>query len=248
MTSAVHWCLYRTYTMHTGCSCRVPTHVHVLVRFEYWGVHSIGAVAGQCWSNALSVGPALDQYHYADTMATLQPNTCTVSATAEHCHWVRPMPATLSSSETTRPTSHSVERKCWPKVVLLLGQRRGHWCNIKPTSAQYPMYVGIRLAISISQAVSGLLWVCVGSAINRIVSRTSIIKRGHNTHLDKLISEYAEIFDQNWDCCVNAAKVVSLSVQRQQRWAKLTQRWQQVRVSETEKCCHNVATVVPMSV
>ena len=25
----------------------------------------------------------------------------------------------------------------------------------------------------------------------------SKIKRGHNTHLDKLISEYAEIYDQN---------------------------------------------------
>ena len=58
----------------------------MLVRSECWGVHNIGAVDGQCWPNALIVGPALDQYHYADTVATLQPNTCTVSAIAEHCH------------------------------------------------------------------------------------------------------------------------------------------------------------------
>ena len=73
------------------------------------------------------------------------------------------MPVTLSSSETelgqrytllvTKPVS--VNRKCRPKVGLLLGQRRRHWCNIKPASGQYPMYAGIRLAILFSQAVSG---------------------------------------------------------------------------------------------
>ena len=41
------------------------------------------------------------------------------------------------------------------------------------------------------------------------------------THLDKLISEYAEIYDENWDCCVNAARVVSMPVRRQQRWADI---------------------------
>ena len=41
---------------------------------------------GQCLKSAL------DRYHYADTVATLQPNTCTMSAMAKHYHWVRPMP------------------------------------------------------------------------------------------------------------------------------------------------------------
>ena len=48
--------------------------------------------------------------------------------------------------------------------------------------------------------------------------RASRIKRGHKTHLDKLISEYDEN-DENWDCCVNAARVVSMPVRRQQHWA-----------------------------
>ena len=36
--------------------------------------------------------------------------------------------------------------------------------------------------------------------------RASRIKRGHKTHLDKLISEYAEIYDENWDCSVGSTR------------------------------------------
>ena len=49
--------------------------------------------------------------------------------------------------------------------------------------------------------------------------RVSRIKRQHKTHLDKLISEYAKIYDLNWECCEKASRAVSVSVQRQQRWA-----------------------------
>ena len=51
--------------------------------------------------------------------------------------------------------------------------------------------------------------------------KASRIKRGHNTHLDKLISEYAEIYAQNRYCCVNAVRAVQVSVQCQQRWADI---------------------------
>ena len=75
--------------------------------------------------------------------------------------------------------------------------------------------------------------------------RASRIKRGHKTHLDKLISEYADIYDENWDCCVNAARVVSVPVQCQQRWAGIdTTLAAGDRISEV---LYSVATAVPMS-
>ena len=68
-------------------------------------------------------------------------------------------------------------------------------------------------------------------------------------YLDKLISEYAKVYDQNLDCCVNAASAVSVSVRRQQRWADIeTLLAASESDIETVKCCHSVATLVPMSI
>ena len=82
--------------------------------------------------------------------------------------------------------------------------------------------------------------------------KASRIKRGHKTHLDKLISEYAEIYDENRDCCVNAAKVVSVPVQRQQRWADIDATLTALAAHESDRnsevlsqCGYRGATVGP---
>ena len=65
--------------------------------------------------------------------------------------------------------------------------------------------------------------------------RASIIKRGHNTYLDKLISEYAVIYGQNLDCCVSTVLG--------RHWDNAGSKWEWYRNKY-----HSVATSVPMSV